>query len=137
MFDRHGAVRTGTELNEELKKLGLRVRPRTVQAAKGDTPGKVAFDDRGNAHFQWSEDSLAEDGAEGDRRRDRAMAHPGLAIADDEPPPNMPIRSNPKGLRLGYNPYESGLLANKERKPKRNLQELSRWIDMKRKLNRK
>jgi hypothetical protein len=124
-------------LNEELKKLGLRVRPRTVQAAKGDTPGKIAFDDRGNARFEWGDDSLAEDGEDGDRMRDKAMAHPGLAIADEDPPANVAIHNNPKGLRQGYNPYESGLLANKERKPKRNLRELSRWIDLKRKLNQK
>jgi hypothetical protein len=125
------------ELNEELKKLGLRVRRRTVQAAKGETPGRIAFDDRGNAHFQWDDDSLAQDGADGERMRDKAMAHPGLAIVDEDPLPNTPIRNNPKGLRLGYNPYESGLLVNKERKPRRNLHELSRWIDMKRKLDRK
>lgn len=117
-----------------MKKLGLRVRPRTVAAEKGDRPGRIAFDDLGNAQFEW-DNELSGDGAEGDRRRQRAMAHPGLAIADEEPPANVPIRSNPKGLRLGYNPYESGLLANKERKPKRDLQELSRWIEMKRKLN--
>lgn len=103
-----------------MKKLGLRVRPRTVAAEKVD----------GNAQFERDNDLLAEDS-------DTAPAHPGLAIVDDEPPANVPIRSNPKGLRLGYNPYESGLLAKKERKPKRNLQELSRWIDMKRKLDRK
>lgn len=121
-------------MKEEMKKLGLRVRPRTVAAEKGNGSGRIAFDDRGNAQFEWGNDLLAEDSDMGERLRDKALAHPGLAIADDEPRPNAPIRENPKGLRLGYNPYESGLLAKKERKPKRNLQELSRWIDMKRKL---
>lgn len=127
----------GTKLQEEMKKLGLRVRPRTGAAEKVDGPGKIAFDDRGNAQFEWGNDLLAQDSDTGERLRQKALAHPGLAIADEEPPPNVPIRSNPKGLRLGYNPYESGLLAQKERKPKRNLRELSRWIDMKRKLNQK
>ena len=36
---------------------------------------------------------------------------------DDEAPKNAPIRQNPKGLRVGYNPYESGMLAKKETKP--------------------
>jgi hypothetical protein len=125
----------GTKLKEEMKKLGLRVRPRTVAAEKrDDAPGRIAFDDRGNAQFAWGPDMLADDSDTGERLRDKALAHPGLAIADEEPPPNVPIRSNPKGLRLGYNPYESGLLAKKEYKRKRNLHELSRWIDMKRKL---
>lgn len=127
-------MRTGTGLKEEMKKLGLRVRPRTVAAEKANGSGRIAFDDRGNAQFEWGNDLLAEDSDTGERLRDKALAHPGLAIADDEPRPNAPIKENPKGLRLGYNPYESGLLAKKERKPKRNLQELSRWIDMKRKL---
>lgn len=134
MSKRHNVVRTGTELKEEMKKLGLRVRPRTVAAAKGDKPGRIAFDDLGNAQFEWANEQLSEDSAAGERLRERAMAHPGLAIADDEPPANAPMRANPKGLRLGYNPYESGVLAKKEYKPKRNLHELSRWIDMKRKL---
>lgn len=120
-----------------MKKLGLRVRPRTVAASKGDAPGRIGFDDRGNAQFEWDEDLLAEEGDRGERLRDKALAHAGLSIADDDPPANVPIRTNPKGLRLGYNPYESGLLAKKERKPKRDLHELSRWIDMKRKLNQK
>jgi hypothetical protein len=122
-------------LKEELKKLGLRVRERTVAAAPGDKPGKIAFDDRGNALFEWSNDLLADDSDIGERRRDQALDHPGLAIADEEPAADGPIRVNPKGLRLGYNPYESGLLAKKEWKRKRDLHELSRWIDMKRKLN--
>lgn len=118
-----------------MKKLGLRVRPRTVAAEKkDDSSGRIAFDVHGNAQYVWGSDLLGDDSDTGERLRDKALSHPGLAIADEEPPPNVPIRSNPKGLRLGYNPYESGLLAKKEYKRKRNLHELSRWIDMKRKL---
>ena len=49
---------------------------------------------------------------------------------------NAPIRSNPKGLRNGYNPYESGVLAKKgqSKSPgkKRDLRELSKWMEAKR-----
>ena len=38
---------------------------------------------------------------------------------------------------MGYNPYESGLLTRKGPKPKRSLQELSKWIEARRKLNEK
>lgn len=124
----------GRQLKEEMKKLGLRVRARPVAAEKGGKPGRITFDELGNAQFQWANTELEEDSDKGARLRDHAMAHPGLAIADEEPPPNAPIRNNPKGLRLGYNPYESGLLEKKAHKPKRNLHELSRWIDMKRRL---
>lgn len=121
-------------MNEELKKLGLRVRPRTVGQARTEKPGQIAFDDRGNAVFEWSDDHLFEDSEEAERARRRALAHPGLAIVEDEPTPNAPIQNNAKGLRLGYNPYQSGLLPKKEWKKKRNLHELSKWIETKKKL---
>ena len=119
-------------MKDELKKLGLRVRPRVV-ASRGGKPGQIAFDDRGNAIYEWSDDAtLHEEGEAGERARNQALEHPGLTIVDDEPA-RGPIRSNPKGLRQGYNPYESGVLAKKEWKKKRDLRELSKWIEAKRK----
>lgn len=125
-----------TILKDELKKLGLRIRRRTVTSEpKPDAPGKVGFDELGNAQFEWQGDKLNADGESGDRARRKALTHHGLSIVDDEPPANAPIRQNPKGLRVGYNPYQSGLLAKKEWKPKRDLRELSKWIEMKKKLD--
>jgi len=129
-----------------LKKLGLRVRPRTTSGERRDTPrdkvdasrekaSKISFDERGNARLEWTSQHLNEDSDTGERLRDAALFHPGLSMTDDHPPANAPIRSNPKGLRQGYNPYESGLLSKKERKPKRNLRELSDWIEAQRKRN--
>jgi hypothetical protein len=88
-------------LKDELKKLGLRLRPRVVtpHVKKPDQPGQIAFDDRGNAIYEWKDDTLSADGEVGDRKRTKALAHPGLAIVEDEGPANAPIRSNPKGLR--------------------------------------
>ena len=122
-------------MKDELKKLGLRVRPRVVGSQPARKPGHIAFDDRGNAVYEWDNARLTEDGEHGERLRQRALDHPGLSLADEEIPVNAPIHSNPKGLRQGYNPYESGLLANKERKKKRDLHELSKWIQQRRKLN--
>lgn len=122
-------------MNDELKKLGLRVRPRVVASQPARKPGHIAFDDRGNAVYEWDNDRLTEDGEDGERLRRRALDHPGLSLTDEEPPVNAPIRSNPKGLRQGYDPYESGLLAGKERKKKRDLHELSKWIATRRKLD--
>jgi hypothetical protein len=121
-------------LNDELKKLGLRIRPRTVKPREEKAPGQVAFDDRGNAVYSWS-DHLTEDGADGERARRAALDHPGLSMQDDEPPANAPIRQNRNGQRVGYNPYESGLLGRKAPPKKRDLRELSRWLEMKRKLD--
>ncbi len=122
-------------MNDELKKLGLRIRPRTVGQSRAEKPGQISFDDRGNAVYEWSDDSLVEDSEDGERARRRARPHPGLAIVDEEPAANAPIRNNSKGLRLGYNPYESGLLPKKEAKKKRDLRELSKWIEKKKNLD--
>jgi hypothetical protein len=121
-------------LKDELKKLGLRIRPRTVTPAPRDPakPGHVGFDDRGNAIYEWKDDLLVEDSENGHKARRRALDHPGLSMMEDEPNPNAPIRNNHKGTRLGYNPYESGLL-KKEIKKKTDLRELSKWMELKRK----
>ena len=124
-------------MHDELKKLGLRLRPRKVGGnASAQPPGKIGFDDRGSAQFEWNDDRLKEDSDTGERLRKKALEHPGLSLMDEELPANAPIRPNPKGLRQGYNPYESGMLVNKDRKAKRNLHELSKWIEAKKKLNK-
>jgi hypothetical protein len=123
------------ELKDQLRKLGLRVRPRTTEKSTQPKPGRIAFDDRGNAVYEWNQDSLAGDGEHADRARNRALQHHGLALVDDEPPKNAPIQQNPKGLRVGYDPYESGVLAKKgQRQKKKDLRELSKWVGMQRKL---
>ena len=126
------------ELKDQLRKLGLRVRPRTVdKTEQQQKPGKVAFDERGNAVYEWSTDTLAEDSDTGAKMRNKALDYQGLTLVDDEPPKNAPIQQNPKGLRVGYNPYESGMLAKKEHKKKKDLRELSKWVEQKRKLQKK
>jgi hypothetical protein len=123
-------------LEDELKKLGLRIRPRTVTPARAEKPaGQIAFDERGNAIYEWRDD-LHVDGEDGEKARRRALAHPGLSIVDEEPNANAPIRNNHKGVRLGYNPYESGLL-KKQHKKKTDLRELSKWMELKRKAQAK
>lgn len=108
-------------MKDELKKLGLRIRPRTVKPREEKAPGQVAFDDRGNG--------AGEEGA----RRD---AQPPLKMLEDEPHTNAPIRQNREGMRVGYNPYESGLLSRKAPPKKPDLHKLSKWLEMKRKLDK-
>jgi hypothetical protein len=125
-------------VKDELRKLGLRIRPRVVEprVPKPGQPGQIAFDDRGNAVYDWQDDQLTQDGEAGDRARNMALAHPGLAIVEDEGPANAPIRNNPKGLRNGYNPYESGLLAKQGPRRKVDLRELSKWMEAKKNAKR-
>lgn len=120
-------------MSDELKKLGYRLRTRTVEP---EQPGRIAFDDRGNAIYAWNEDQLSLDGEEGERARRKALEIPGLAMVEDEPVVNAPIQNNTRGLTLGYNPYESGLLPQKEvPKKKTDLRELSKWLEMKKRLD--
>jgi hypothetical protein len=125
------------DLKDQLRKLGLRVRPRTVEKSATQKPGHIAFDDRGNAVYEWNNEALAQDGEESERARNKALQYHGLTLVEDDPAPNAPIQVNQKGLRLGYNPYESGLLPKKPRAKKRDLRELSKWVDMKRRLQKK
>jgi len=120
-------------VKDELKKLGLRIRRRVVEprAQQPGKPGQIAFDDRGNAVYEWQDDSLTEDSPKGERARDKALAHPGLAIVEDEGPANSPMRNNTKGRRTGYNPYESGLLSKNGPRRKVDLRELSKWMEAK------
>ena len=121
------------KLKEQLQKLGLQVRTRP-NADGANKPGRIVFDEKGNAQLDWGDDRFKSDSDTGERLRSRALAHPGLAIADEEPNPNASIKPNPKGLRIGYNPYESGMLAKKDRKKKTDLVALSKAIELKRKM---
>lgn len=121
-------------MSDDLKKLGFRLRPRTVEPQQ---PGRIEFDDRGNAIYAWNEDQLSLEGEEGERARRNALDHPDLAMVEDEPATGAPIQHNADGLRLGYNPYESGLLPQKEVPKKRDLRELSKWLEMKRRIGSK
>lgn len=132
MESRRAVLPDEVDLEDELKKLGLRIRPRTVEPRR-EKPGQIAFDDRGNAVYEWSDETLSADGEEAERARRRALEHHGLSIVDDEPKANAPIRNNVHGHRIGYNPYESGLLSKKAKPKKRDLRELSKWVVAKRK----
>ena len=52
---------------------------------------------------------------------------------DDAPPAGgiRKVAQNAAGLKKGYDPYESGLLAKKEYRRKRDLRALSEWIKAK------
>jgi hypothetical protein len=94
--------------------------------------GRVSFDDRGNAVFEWANPHLAREGDDADRARSRALDNPTFSLVEDEPKPGVPIRENKKGLRVGYNPYESGLLNEKPKRKKTDLRALSAWIEQRR-----
>lgn len=90
------------------------------------TSGKVKFDERGNAVWEAG--------------RGNRLDHPGLAIVEDEANASGKVtKINAKGGRIGYDPYESGMLKKKEEaKPrKKDLRALSNWIQMQKGLGQK
>jgi hypothetical protein len=101
----------------------------------GDDPGHLGVDDRGNVTWEWSDkEELLADDTLGDADRVRALVDPSLQVAEDPDDPLNPVRSNPKGLKSGYNPYNSGALGKQSWRKKKNLRELSKWIELRKKL---
>lgn len=90
------------------------------------TSGQVRFDDRGNAVWETS--------------RGKRLDHPGLTLVDEDVKvPGKAAKVNVKGGRIGYDPYESGMLKKKaEQKPrKKDLRALSNWIQMQKAMGQK
>jgi hypothetical protein len=99
-------------------------------------PGQVQFDARGNATYAWRDDRLTENGAHAERLREKALRNAQLALVDDRPAVVATEMWNDRGLQVGYNPYESGLLAGKKPVAKKtDIRELSKWIEMKRRMD--
>jgi len=100
--------------------------------AKSPSPkptGRVAFDDRGNAVWEWSV-STGAFGRDVSARQLAKHEHPALSIVDDAPPPGDALKANPNplGTVRGYNPYESGQLEKKAQQRSKDLKKLGAWI---------
>ncbi|MEP6886517.1 MAG: hypothetical protein ABJC66_17350 [Gammaproteobacteria bacterium] len=103
--------------------------PDAKSAAK--STGRVQFDDKGNAIWEWSIATGAF-GREVSAQRLQALEHPALSIAEDAPTPLDSVRANPLGNKKGYDPYDSGKLG--KRPPtsvKKDLRRLGEAIKLK------
>jgi hypothetical protein len=99
-----------------------------------DESGHLGVDDRGNVTWEWADDQdLQADDTFGATARLQALTDPTLQITEDEGP-SSPSEPNPKRLTSGYNPYDSGALGRAERKKPKNLRELSKWIELRKKM---
>jgi hypothetical protein len=92
--------------------------------------GRVKFDDRGNAIWEWALATGAF-GHEVSTERLKRLEHPALSIADDAPTPLDAVRANPLGTKKGYNPYDSGKLGKPPAPRKTDLRRLSEFIKLK------
>ena len=102
-----------------------------MPAPKADnTTGRVKFDERGNAMWEWSIATGAF-GREVSTERLQKLEHPALSIADDAPTPFETARPNPLGTVKGYDPYDSGKLGKAAVPRKKDLRRLSEFLKLK------
>ena len=84
--------------------------------------GRIEFDELGNAIW------VPLSGNSDDVMR-RLLNDPSLAFSNEYgASTEKRVQPNPRGVKQGYNPYESGLLQKKEWKKKKDLRRLSEWI---------
>ncbi|MGO8829213.1 MAG: hypothetical protein ACLQAR_13140 [Steroidobacteraceae bacterium] len=100
-------------------------------SAEPKKTGRVQFDDRGNAIWEWSIATGAF-GREVSTERLQKLENPGLSLAEDAPTPSFnQVKPNPQGAVKGYNPYDSGRLGKAEPPRKKDLKKLSEWLELK------
>jgi hypothetical protein len=101
-------------------------------------PGHLGTDDRGNVTWEWADTAdLKADDSLGAAERVRVLVDPNLDVLEENESPDNPLTVNPKRLKTGYNPYNSGALGKQTWKKKKNLQELSKWIELRKKMAEK
>jgi hypothetical protein len=110
--------------------------PEPEKAEKGPKSGRVRHDERGNAVWEWST-STGSFARDVNTQRLKRLEHAGLSIIEDEKPAAAAqgmAQINKKAARSGYDPYQSEVVAGKAKPKKTDLRELSKWIEMKKKL---
>jgi hypothetical protein len=102
-----------------------------ADARSNGRTGRVQFDDRGNAIWEWSLATGAF-GRDVSTERLHKLEHPALSLADDAPMPMETVRANPLGTKKGYDPYDSGKLGKQTAAPrKKDLRRLSEFLTLK------
>jgi hypothetical protein len=105
--------------------------PSSKSGATGEkSTGRVKFDEKGNAVWEWQVATGAY-GLEVSTQRLQKLQHPALSIADDAPTSFDRVRPNPLGTKKGYDPYDSGKLGKSAKAPQKDLQKLSEWLKLK------
>jgi len=110
----------------------------TTRVTKNNT-GRVKFDERGNAIWEWAI-TTGSFGTDAASQRLKKLDSSQLSLADEAPPAsNELVKENAKGVVQGYSPYDSGHLV-KEAVPTRkktDLRRLSEWMKLRNQVNQK
>ena len=107
-------------------------------SAPASEAGRLAVDDRGNITWEWADDAeLKADDIIGETARLRALTDPSLQLSEDDSGPTGSTQPNPRRLKTGYDPYDSGTLGKAAWRKTRDMRELSRWIELRRKMSAK
>ena len=109
--------------------------PSSSRAGGEKSTGRVKFDERGNAVWEWQVETGAF-GIEVSTQRLQKLENSALSIAEDAPTPLETVRANPLGTKKGYDPYDSGRLGKKPPPPKKDLRRLSEWLKIKKQAER-
>jgi hypothetical protein len=120
--------------------------PKREAPVTKNNSGRVTFDDRGNAVWEWSV-STGMFGTEVSSSRLKKLENHTLSLADDSalPPPSAAagpttVKENRKGVTQGYSPYDSGLLVKAEAEvratKKKDLRRLSEWLKLRKQADR-
>ena len=118
-----GKFRPGDRLNA-LRRLEVE-----YESRHGKSSGEVAFDERGNAVWTPKGRLGTKEAVE------KLLSDDTLALRPDESIRSVDrAQENPGGLKKGYDPYDSGMLAKKQWKKPKDLRALSKWIEQKKKL---
>lgn len=112
-----------------------RERTTPEQSPRDGGAGHLASDDRGNITWEWKDDrDLLADDSLGTAERVRALVDPKLDLAEEDDDVDDAGKPSTKRLKTGYNPYNSGPLGKQTWKKKKDLRELGKWIEARRKL---
>jgi hypothetical protein len=127
-------------VSKDPSKSGVPPQPQSEAAGKPAVPspksgakttGRVQFDERGMAVWEWSLATGAF-GREVSTERLQKLEHPALSLAEDAPTPFETVRANPLGTKKGYDPYDSGKLGKRPDAPKKkDLRRLSEVLMLK------
>ena len=121
--------------------------PKRETPVTRNNSGRVKFDDRGNAVWEWAV-STGSFGSDVSTSRLRRLENQTLSLTDDSalPPPSAAaaaptiVKENRKGVTQGYSPYDSGLLVKADAAvkstKKKDLRRLSEWLKLREQANR-